>query len=237
MVPIDFVTNAPPQPLKLPFVPNSMVISNDGSSIYMGSANEIMVVNAHHQCSLARGRNRQGARDCNLARWNDARRDRSHTRPDLSLRHLRQHNFDLRRSGNPRLLLARQPDRLHHHRHSHHSGQPCHLDACRHHAKQSITGTRGIHRMDGRLRCRASLRRVGHRTERGRILCRSNHDRTQLLHQHHDLHRWPVGAQQRVLPARRLCQRADRPSRRDLRRKAHPRRNGCRRSNHGRTSA
>jgi trimeric autotransporter adhesin len=46
MVPIDFVTNAPPQPLKLPFVPNSMVISNDGSSIYMGSANEIMVVNA-----------------------------------------------------------------------------------------------------------------------------------------------------------------------------------------------
>ena len=46
MVPIDFVTNAPPQPLKLPFVPNSMVISNDGSSIYMGSANEIIVVNA-----------------------------------------------------------------------------------------------------------------------------------------------------------------------------------------------
>ena len=46
MVPIDFVTNSPPQPLKLPFVPNSMVISNDGSSIYMGSGNEIMVVNA-----------------------------------------------------------------------------------------------------------------------------------------------------------------------------------------------
>ncbi len=46
LAPIDFVTNAPPQPLKLPFVPNSMVISNDGSSIYMGSANEIMVVNA-----------------------------------------------------------------------------------------------------------------------------------------------------------------------------------------------
>jgi trimeric autotransporter adhesin len=49
MVPIDFVTfatNPQLQPLKLPFVPNSMVISDDGSSIYLGSANEIMVVNA-----------------------------------------------------------------------------------------------------------------------------------------------------------------------------------------------
>jgi hypothetical protein len=46
MVPVDFTTNVIGQPLKLPFVPNSMVISNDGSSIYMGSGNEIMVLNA-----------------------------------------------------------------------------------------------------------------------------------------------------------------------------------------------
>ena len=46
MVPVDFTTNVIGQPLKLPFVPNSMVISDDGASIYMGSANEIMVLNA-----------------------------------------------------------------------------------------------------------------------------------------------------------------------------------------------
>jgi hypothetical protein len=43
LVPVDFTTNAVGAPVKLPYVPNSMVISTDGSSIYMGSATELMV--------------------------------------------------------------------------------------------------------------------------------------------------------------------------------------------------
>ena len=34
------------QPVKLPYVPNSMVITNDGSTIYMGTSTEIMVFSA-----------------------------------------------------------------------------------------------------------------------------------------------------------------------------------------------
>ncbi len=43
LVPVDFTTNSVGTPIQLPYVPNSMVISNDGSNIYMGSATELMV--------------------------------------------------------------------------------------------------------------------------------------------------------------------------------------------------
>jgi trimeric autotransporter adhesin len=43
LVPVDFTTNAIGAPVQLPYVPNSMVISTDGTSIYMGSATELMV--------------------------------------------------------------------------------------------------------------------------------------------------------------------------------------------------
>lgn len=43
LVPVDFTTNAVGAPIQLPYVPNSMVISTDGASIYMGSATELMV--------------------------------------------------------------------------------------------------------------------------------------------------------------------------------------------------
>ncbi len=43
LVPVDFTTNAIGAPIQLPYVPNSMVISNDGSNIYMGTATELMV--------------------------------------------------------------------------------------------------------------------------------------------------------------------------------------------------
>ena len=46
IVPVDFTTNVVGNPVRLPYVPNSMVISNDGTSIYMGSANELMTFNA-----------------------------------------------------------------------------------------------------------------------------------------------------------------------------------------------
>lgn len=46
IVPVDFTTTAQGAPVRLPYVPNSMVISQDGSTIYMGSANELMVFNA-----------------------------------------------------------------------------------------------------------------------------------------------------------------------------------------------
>jgi hypothetical protein len=42
IVPIDFTTSLPGSPVRLPYVPNSMIINNAGTSIYMGSANELM---------------------------------------------------------------------------------------------------------------------------------------------------------------------------------------------------
>ncbi|MCL2659696.1 MAG: hypothetical protein FWD64_04160 [Acidobacteriaceae bacterium] len=50
LVPVDFtsVTGTPVgQPIRLPYVPNSMVIANNGSAIYMGSATELMTLGAN----------------------------------------------------------------------------------------------------------------------------------------------------------------------------------------------
>ncbi len=48
VVPVDFTSPNPyaTQPVRLPYAPNSMVISVDGSNIYMGASNELMVFNA-----------------------------------------------------------------------------------------------------------------------------------------------------------------------------------------------
>jgi hypothetical protein len=46
LVPVDFTSTTLGAPVRLPFLPNSIVISNDGSSIYMGSATELLVFNA-----------------------------------------------------------------------------------------------------------------------------------------------------------------------------------------------
>ncbi len=46
VVPVDFTTTTLGTPVLLPYAPNSMVISNDGSSIYMGSSTELMVYNS-----------------------------------------------------------------------------------------------------------------------------------------------------------------------------------------------
>jgi hypothetical protein len=42
LVPVDFTTTAIGTPVRLPYQPNTMVISNDGTTIYMGSAVELM---------------------------------------------------------------------------------------------------------------------------------------------------------------------------------------------------
>jgi hypothetical protein len=42
----DFTQSNIGAPVRLPYVPNSMVISNDGSSIYLGSSTELMVVSS-----------------------------------------------------------------------------------------------------------------------------------------------------------------------------------------------
>jgi hypothetical protein len=46
IVAVDFTQPNLGSPVQLPYVPNSMVISNDGSTIYLGSDTELMVVNA-----------------------------------------------------------------------------------------------------------------------------------------------------------------------------------------------
>ena len=40
---IDFSTSIVPAPVRLPYVPNSMVLSTDGATIYLGSSTELMV--------------------------------------------------------------------------------------------------------------------------------------------------------------------------------------------------
>ncbi len=50
----DFTQPASGAPFLLPYLPNSMVISDDGSTIYMGSATALMVVNAVNTLSLTR---------------------------------------------------------------------------------------------------------------------------------------------------------------------------------------
>jgi len=50
----DFTQNSLAQPLLLPYTPNSMVISNDGSTIYMGSSTALMVLNAINSVSITR---------------------------------------------------------------------------------------------------------------------------------------------------------------------------------------
>jgi trimeric autotransporter adhesin len=46
LVPVDFTQPQIGAPVRLPYQPNSMVISNDGSTIYMGSSFELMTFNA-----------------------------------------------------------------------------------------------------------------------------------------------------------------------------------------------
>jgi trimeric autotransporter adhesin len=46
LVPVDFTTNTLGAPVRLPYTPNSMVISDDGTTIYMGSQFELMTFNA-----------------------------------------------------------------------------------------------------------------------------------------------------------------------------------------------
>jgi hypothetical protein len=50
----DFTQNQLSASLLLPFTPNSMVISNDGSTLYLGSASGLMVVNAVNTLSISR---------------------------------------------------------------------------------------------------------------------------------------------------------------------------------------
>jgi hypothetical protein len=50
----DFTQPSQGQPLFLPYLPNSMVLSNDGSTLYLGSTTALMVVNAVNQLSISR---------------------------------------------------------------------------------------------------------------------------------------------------------------------------------------
>jgi hypothetical protein len=50
----DFTQTAMAAPFLLPYLPNSMVISNDGSTIYMGSSTALMVLNAVNTLGITR---------------------------------------------------------------------------------------------------------------------------------------------------------------------------------------
>jgi len=50
----DFTQTADTPPFLLPYVPNSMVITNDGSTIYMGSSTGLMVLNAVNTLAITR---------------------------------------------------------------------------------------------------------------------------------------------------------------------------------------
>ena len=50
----DFTQTANGAPFLLPYLPNSMVITNDGSTIYMGSATGLMVLNAVNTLAITR---------------------------------------------------------------------------------------------------------------------------------------------------------------------------------------
>ena len=54
IVPQDFTVTAQGAPFRLPYVPNSMALSNDGSTLYLGSSSGLMVVNAVNSLSLSR---------------------------------------------------------------------------------------------------------------------------------------------------------------------------------------
>lgn len=54
VVPQDFTSSAIGAAFRLPYVPNSMVLSNDGSTLYFGSATALMVVNAVNTLTLSR---------------------------------------------------------------------------------------------------------------------------------------------------------------------------------------
>jgi hypothetical protein len=54
MVPMDFTSSSIGSPFLLPYYPNSMVISNDGSTIYMGSSTALMVLSAVNSLSITR---------------------------------------------------------------------------------------------------------------------------------------------------------------------------------------
>ncbi len=50
----DFTQTALAAPLLLPYLPNSMVITNDGGTIYLGSSTALMVLNAINSLSITR---------------------------------------------------------------------------------------------------------------------------------------------------------------------------------------
>jgi hypothetical protein len=50
----DFTQNSLSAPLLMPFTPNSMFITNDGSTIYLGSATALMVLNAVNTLAISR---------------------------------------------------------------------------------------------------------------------------------------------------------------------------------------
>jgi hypothetical protein len=54
LVQVDFTTGVVGSPFQLPLVPNSMVVSNNGLTVYLGSSTALMVLSAINQLSISR---------------------------------------------------------------------------------------------------------------------------------------------------------------------------------------
>jgi hypothetical protein len=162
----DFTQPGAGAPFLLPYVPNSMVISNDGSTIYMGSSTALMVLNAvntlshvAHRSHLAghRARRVAGRRQI-VSAIRSSRSPRSKAPPAAS--------SPPTAAWQPTPSFPGQPDRIHHRR-------------------QSVADLLRLHRLDQHhsrdIGRNSGDRRGHHGARRWSVLRRPHHHRARLL--------------------------------------------------------
>ena len=118
ILPMDFSSGLQSAPVKLPYVPNSMALSLDGGSLYLGSSQGLMTVPYRQQLHRRTEPESAGNGPLRFSGWLYRRHHRPHSsddQPICSQRSKRQRQFNHRRHRHARCVESRQPDRLHHH--------------------------------------------------------------------------------------------------------------------------
>ncbi len=134
IIPIDFTTPSLGAPIRLPYVPNSIALSDDGSTIYMGNAYEMMTFSA---VSNALTGEFPGVPGTVLAVSPDNSTVvvlRFQPQSDLPHHLDRKHHRRDRRHRHSRRVLARQRYRLHHRHRRQAATRPLHLHRMAHHS-------------------------------------------------------------------------------------------------------